>query len=357
VSALLARVGVARVAGAGLSLSALAGAPAGAQHALAPPHVDVVANEALRRVDVTVDGKPFTSYIYPASLKKPILYPLRTARGTVVTRGWPLEPRAGERVDHPHQVGVWFTYGAVNGLDFWNNSDAIPSARASHMGTIVHRTVRRTESGAGEGTLEVAADWVDAHGTVLLREATRLVFHADTGLRAVDRITTLTALRDPVSFADDKEGLLGMRVARALEQPATTSAVFTDDAGHGTSVPILDTAGVTGQYRTSEGVEGDAVWGTRARWCMLSGVVEGAPVTIAILDHPGNVGFPTFWHARGYGLFAANPLGRNAFTNGKEQLNFHLEPGASATFRYRILILAHAATPEEIEAAYREFAR
>src|SRR3989454_3801021 len=87
------------------------------------PRVDVIPHDDARRVDVLVDGKPFTAYIYPttSTLKKPTLYPLRTASGKLVTRGWPLEPRPGERVDHPHHVGLWFTYSDVNGLDFWNN--------------------------------------------------------------------------------------------------------------------------------------------------------------------------------------------------------------------------------------------
>ena len=93
--------------------------------------VRVVANEAQRRVDITIDGQPFTSYIWPTSLKKPVLYPLITDDGITVTRGYPLEPRPGERVDHPHHAGLWFNYGDVNGFDFWNNSDAIkPEDRA-----------------------------------------------------------------------------------------------------------------------------------------------------------------------------------------------------------------------------------
>jgi len=80
--------------------------------------VAVTRNDNERRVDVSIGGKPFTSYIYPGSLKKPVLFPLRSAKGTVVTRGFPLEPRPGERADHPHQVGAWFTYGDVNGIDF-----------------------------------------------------------------------------------------------------------------------------------------------------------------------------------------------------------------------------------------------
>jgi len=321
------------------------------------PRVDVIAREADRRVDVTVDGKPFTSYIWPTTLKKPTLYPLRAASGVLVTRGWPLEPRPGERVDHPHQVGLWFDHGDVNGLDFWNNSDAIPAARADKMGTILHRAVRRAQSGSGEGTLEVTAEWVDHQGKPLLREDTRFVFRAAPGLRAVDRITTLTATGGPVTFTDNKEGLIGMRVTRALEQPSKTPEVFTDASGHATTVPMLNNDGVTGHYRSSEGLEGDSVWGTRGRWTMLAGVVEGEPVTLAILDHPMNVGFPTYWHARGYGLFAANPLGEKVFSNGKSERNFRLAPGQSTTFRHRVLILSGIATPDQIETHYRDFTR
>jgi len=321
------------------------------------PRVDVLPNDAERRVDILVDGTPFTAYIYPTTLKKPTLYPLRAASGAVVTRGWPLEPRLGERVDHPHQVGLWFDHGDVNGLDFWNNSDAIPPERAAKMGTIVHRAVRRAQSGSGVGVLEVTAEWVDYQRKALLREDTRFVFRAAAGSRTIDRVTTLTALGDPVTFVDDKEGLIGMRVARALEQPSTTPEVFTDAGGHSTTVARLDNTGVTGHYHSSEGVEGDAVWGTRGRWTMLTGVVAGDPVTLAILDHPKNVGFPTYWHARGYGLFAANPLGTKIFSNGREQLNFRLGPGESTTFRHRILILSGTATPAQIEEQYEDFAR
>src|SRR6266705_537792 len=99
--------------------------------------IRVTADEAANRVDISIDGKPFTSYIWPTTLKKPVLYPLRTAKGTVITRGFPLEQRPGERVDHPHHVGLWFNYESVNGIDFWNNSTAQPAEQQAKMGTIV----------------------------------------------------------------------------------------------------------------------------------------------------------------------------------------------------------------------------
>ena len=317
--------------------------------------IRVVANEAARRVDVTVDGQPFTSYIWPDSIKKPVLYPLRTARGTIVTRGYPLDPRPGERVDHPHQIGLWFNYGDVNGLDFWNNSEAINPEERNKYGTIRHVKVKRVTSGKTSGELQVEMEWFGPDGRALLREETTFIFHAAANERAIDRITTLTALDKRVAFNDNKEGVIGMRVARQLEQPADKPEVFTDSSGKATAVPKLDNTGVTGRYHSSEGKTGDDVWGTRGKWTMLTGKIAQESITLAILDHPKNPGYPTYWHARGYGLFAANPLGQKALSNGKETLNFALEPKQSATFRYRVVIMSGEAPPQDIDSHYDRF--
>lgn len=320
-----------------------------------PAHsVRLVPDENAKRVDVFIDGQPFTAYTWTELLKKPVLYPLRAASGTVITRGYPLEPRAGERTDHPHHVGWWLNYCDVNGVDFWNNSASLPPERAAKMGTVVHRKIMWTIDGTDRGELDVEMDWVMPDGSVILREATKFVFHAGKNLRAVDRITTLTALDKPVLFKDEKDGLIGLRVRRELEQPSNEPQTFTDASGHATTVKVLDNTGVTGLYRSSEG-KTDAVWGTRGHWCMLSGVVTNEPITIAILDHPANVGFPTYWHARGYGLFAANPLGQGSFSQGKEKLNFTLQPKESVTFRYRLLIFNAPTTSENVESQYQKF--
>lgn len=319
--------------------------------------VRVVKNEAARRVDVFVDGQAFTSYVWPEKLKVPVLYPLRTAQGTVVTRGFPLEPRAGERVDHPHHAGTWLNYGNVNGVDFWNNSTAVAAERQSKMGTVVHRRITRATGGKERGQLEVEMEWLMPDGQPILRESTTFVFHGGPNLRGIDRITTLTALDKRVQFKDDKEGMLGLRVRRELEQPSNEPLVFTDASGQPTTVKVLDNNGVTGLYRSSEGKTGDAVWGTRAHWTMLSGKVDQESIGVVIFDHPKNTGFPTYWHARGYGLFAANPLGQEVFSKGKEKMNFGLEPKQSVTFRYRLLVLSGPTTPEQVEAQYQRFVK
>jgi hypothetical protein len=318
--------------------------------------VEVKVNEAAKRVDVTIDGKPFTSYIWPATLKKPVLYPIRSAKGALITRGFPLDPRPGERVDHPHHVGLWLNHGDVNGLDFWNNSDAIKADQAPKMGTIYHRKVTKAGSGADRGELTVETAWMTPDNKQLIQETTQFIFSGTADSRTIDRITTLTALDQKVVFKDSKEAFLGMRMTRALEQPADKAEVFTDASGKATAVPVLDNKGVTGKYISSEGKQGDAVWSTRGKWTMLGGTVDGEPVTVAILDHPSNVGYPTHWHARGYGLFAANPLGDQQFNEAKA-FDYTLEAGKSVTFRYRVLILGGASTPDRIEREYQTFAK
>jgi len=317
--------------------------------------ISVTVNEEGGRVDIAINGQPFTSYIWPESLAKPVLYPLRTARGTIITRGYPLEPRPGERVDHPHHVGMWLNYENVNGIDFWNNSEAIKPQDAPKMGTIRHRSIVLARGGPGEGALEVDADWLTYSKKVLLQEHTRFVFRGGPDFRSVDRITTLRATDEKVIFADAKDGMLGLRVVRALEMPSDKAEVFTDAGGRATTVAKLDNSGVNGVYLTSEARKGEAAWGTRGRWCNLSGKIGNEPVTISIFDHPSNPGFPTYWHARGYGLFAANPLGEKIFSNGKQELSLTLAPHQSVTFRYRILISSEIASPEGTEAAYKAF--
>jgi len=321
--------------------------------------IQVVPDEANRRVDITIDGKPFTSYIWPTTLKKPVLYPLIDADGVTVTRGYPLSPRPGERVDHPHHAGLWFNYGDVNGFDFWNNSDAIKPENRSKMGSILQTRIVTTKSGVNRGELVVESVWVTGENKKIIEQTTRYIFARRAQARVIDQLVTLKAL-DRAVFHDDKEGLLGLRVARWLESPEEKGGVFMDASGNPTQVAAAPTdAGsnpATGEYLTSEGVAGGAAWGTRGRWCALTGHTGSYLVDIAIIDHPANPGYSTYWHARGYGLFAANPLGRSIFDPKQPPFNFTLEKDQSATFRYRIVLNSHAANPEELNKEADAFA-
>ncbi|TKC09516.1 DUF6807 domain-containing protein [Pedobacter frigoris] len=299
--------------------------------------VSFVSNSKKERVEVMIGGKHFTNFIYPKDLEKPVLYPIISAGGQLVTRGFPLEKRDGERIDHPHHMGLWLNYESVNGLDFWNNSYNIPVDRKSKYGWIRNVRIERTESGKNKGILSYSANWENQAAKVLLREQTTFVFSGTSDSRTIDRTTILTAAEDSVFFKDVKDGMLGIRLTKELEFASDKVEEFTDSQGNVTKVSASGN-GANGNYLTSKGITGAGAWGTRGNWCMLYANKEGKPLAVSIIDHPKNPGYPTYWHARDYGLFAANPLGQQVFSNGKETLNLKLKPGQSITFKYRIII-------------------
>jgi len=317
--------------------------------------VQVTTHVEERRVDITIDGKPFTSYIWPTNLRKPVLFPIIDSNGLTLTRGYPLAPRPGERTDHPHHTGLWFNYSNVSGFDFWNNSDAIPAARRPKMGSIRFDKIVSSESKLHSGELVTESTWIDGTGKPVIEETTHFIFADHDGVRTIDRVATLHAL-EQVVFGDDKDGLLGLRVASWLESLSAKGGSFTDGSGQVTQVAgaAHDASGV---YLTSEGIKGDAAWGTRGQWCALTGQTGNNVATIAIFDHPRNPGYPTYWHARDYGLFAANPLGRDNFDPKQPAFNYTLQKGQTATFRYRVAFYPRTATVAELNREAGSFAK
>ena len=320
--------------------------------------IGFLVREADKKVDVIIDGKLFTSYIWPDNVMKPVLYPVMTSEGTEITRGYPLKPRADERVDHPHHIGIWFNYGDVDGFDFWNNSEAIPANKKSGYGTVKHVKIDQLKEGKGEAMMVTTESWIDPSGKELISEKTEYHFIAKGNTRIIDRVSTLTATNKTVSMKDNKEGMIAIRVARQLELPSKDEVIMTDAQGNPATVKKMTNEGVSGSYRSSEGIKDDAVWSTRAKWMDLNGTIGNEKIAVVICDHPKNQSYPTYWHSRGYGLFAANPLGWSVFTKGKETLNYSILSGQSSVFRYRFIIHSGAdLTDSEINGYADDFAK
>lgn len=324
--------------------------------------VTFVEHDLEKKIDVMIDGKLFTSYRWHddifLNIKKPVLYPVMTSSGIEITRGYPLNPKPNERTDHPHQIGVCFNYGYVNGYDFWNNSTAIPLSRKSGYGTIKHMGVEKLSDGFGQGLMITNESWVIPTGEELLAEKTEYYFIAKGSTRIIDRITSLTATSKDVSMKDTKEGGFGIRVARQLELPSKSEVILTDAKGIPTTVKKVSNEGVSGNFRSSEGITGEAVFATRGDWVNVYGTIGDEKVSVVMVDHPNNPGYPTYWHARGYGLLLANPLGASDYTNGNNVMNFSISYGNSATFRFRLIIHSgYDLTDNEINDYAADFAK
>ena len=195
------------------------------------------------------------------------------ARGTLVTRGFPLDPRPGERVDHPHHVGLWFNYGDVNGVDFWNNSERARPQRAGEDGPHPAPRDREASGGAARASWWSTADWQHARRLDGCSPSARASCSAPSGESAsIDRVTELDA-RASASVASPttrKASSACAWRARSSSRP-TSRRCSPTPSGKPTPVPVLDNTGVTGVYTSSEGLTGAKVWGTRGRWTALAG--------------------------------------------------------------------------------------
>jgi hypothetical protein len=236
-------------------------------------------------------------------------------------------------------MGIFFAYDKVNNDGFWNNRTSPPQ--------IKHIKTTKMEN----GQLSTISRWMGKTGNTLLEEKRDMVFSAEANQYAIDFNITLTAPASPDSrlasrggqdenivFGDTKEGLFAIRVADWLSE----------DKG-------------TGKYLASDGNVGEPnIWGKKAAWVRLEGTKDGKIIGIAIFNHPTSACFPTYWHARGYGLFSANPLGQLDFLKGRnvenpQPLNFTLQPGQSAIFRFRMIIYEGQKSAEQIERQFMAF--
>jgi hypothetical protein len=293
-----------------------------------PLAADVKVTDEKGRVTVDINGQPFTTLYYGEDVMKPYLHPLRSASGKLVTRQYPMANVEGETRDHPHHQGLWFTHGDVNGLDFWGNVRPGPK-----FGRVVVDKITQAKSGGKTGTIGFEARWVDPNGKALLKETRLMTFSGDGKNRIVDFDATLTAL-ERVKFGDTKEGTFAIRMNDKLNEKSK-GAILKSSTGGETM---------------------KNVWGKAAPWVDYSGTLDGETLGIAIFDHPSNPRHPTHWHARDYGLFAANVFGEHDFYNDKQRDgSMTLEPGKSIRFRYRVLIHPGDTASANLQHQYDEY--
>lgn len=291
---------------------------------------------------VQINGKDFTRLYYGPQGNKPYLHPLRSASGKMVTRRYPMDPQVpGESIDHPHHRGLWFSHGAVNGIDYWANE---PSQMKGKQGRIVLDRVIEAKGGRKSGELHVAFRWITPQIKQVLAEDRRMIFYADSINRIIDFDIRLTAIEDAV-FGDTKEGLFAMRLAAGLEEPYPKAPEEPKRTGMMMS-PV-------GCHTEKE------CWGKRANWMDYAGEVDGEKLGVAIFDHPENLQHPTFWHVRGGGLFAANPFGLHDFQNepGAVKGEFKLAKGQELRLRYRVVVHPGDAAGAGLAAMYAAWAK
>lgn len=274
---------------------------------------------------VELNGELLTNYVIDQGAK-PFLWPIIGPTGEPITRAYPMQRVQGERKDHHHHRSFWFTHGDVNGIDFWSES--------GRNGLIKHREFATLEGG---DTAKIVSlnDWTNREGEKICEDRRTIRFAVDGDMRIIDFDVTIHATDGPVKFGDTKEGAFGIRIPTSLD---------VDSRGGGRIV-------------NSEGQTDSQTWGQPARWVDYHGPLGDEHVGIAILNHPSSFRYPTHWHVRTYGLFAANPFGLHDFQGSDEADGSHtIEKGDSMTLRYRVLLHRGDEQSAGIEQAFKQYA-
>lgn len=289
-----------------------------ARAVVAEQHVRLEAKEG--RVVVYFGDELFTNYIYHG-YEKPILYPIVGPHGIRMTRNWPMdEGFKDEEKDHPHHKSIWFGHMKVNDSSFW------------HQFEKAGKTIPQQVTVEGS-TIKTTNHLVSATGELVAKDDREISFSIAGESRMIDYSVTYHATQGDITFGDDKDGQMGIRMHPALR---------------------LEGPVAVGQAINSEGVGSAEIWGKRAKWIDYWGEVEGKTIGIAIFDHPSNLRHPTWWHAREYGLVSANPFGMHYF-EGKEvgAGNYTLPQGESLTFKHRFVFHTGDSLAAGIEQIYQ----
>jgi hypothetical protein len=284
------------------------------------------------RVRIEIEGELFGEYHY-REVSRPFIYPLLGPGGVKMTRNWPMAEGEGEERDHPHQKSWWYSHGAVNGHDFWSESQ--------NAGKTVHVDFLELSSGRESGVMRTSNRWVAKDGTVVCSDERTLRVYNRLDDRMFDFEITIRASHGDVTMGDTKEGTMAVRLAETMRLKPNKA-----NAGK-----------PTGHIVNSEGIRDGETWGKRAAWVDYHGPVEGRTMGLAIFDHPGNPRHPTWWHVRDYGLFGANPFGIHDFEKRPAGAgDMRVPAGESVTFRYRFYL--HRGDEKEANVArhYEEYA-
>ena len=287
------------------------------------------------KMRVVLDGEPFTELVWKDTAK-PILYPVLGPHAVPMTRNYPMKKDVeGEAKDHPHHRSLWFTHGDVNGVDFWGEGRG--------RGQIVHKECVAFEGGPKEGWVTTRNEWVGPGDEIQCTDTRTMSFRSGKNCKMIDFVITIYASHGKVVFGDTKEGSMGIRTHPALRLMKDPKAGVTSSNGKAVN---------------SEGDRGPfGIWGKRARWVDYWGDIDGKVVGIAIFDHPENPRHPTWWHARQYGLVAANPFGVHHFEKKPDGTgDLEVEAGKEITFRYRFVFHEGDVETAKVDKLYGEYA-
>jgi hypothetical protein len=262
---------------------------------------------------------------------KPFFHPLRTLGGNEVTLARPH--------DHPWHVGLAMTSASLSGQNFWGGPTYVRESGyvlREDQGSIVHQRWSEMSSADRESHLVEDLAWIARSGeTWIIEERRTAVAEIDParGYWCLDLSFQLTNSRS--------EALM-------FGSPTTNGR---PQAGYGGLFWRGPRSFLQGTIRGADGQSGPELMGRSSPWLAYSGAHDGSGdrSTLVFIDHPDNPRYPTKWFVRNdpYACVSAS------FMFDEEYM---LEPGATLTLRYRLLLGNGEWPRQQIEAYVEQYA-
>lgn len=272
--------------------------------------------EQADRLRISLSGKPIVDFIFrDEKIRRPYFANARLTDERQVTRHHPPVKNI-DALDHDTMhPGIWLGMGDISGHDFWRNKAAMEHLRFVKAPTVVDGRLRfasecRLKTSQGEPLCGLTNDF-----TLTARpNGWLLAWSAE--FRADER---------PIVFGDQEEMGFGARVATP----------YTEKNG--------------GLIRSSSGKKtAKETWGQPAKWCDYSGPgSQSGGITLMASDQNFRT---SWWHNRDYGVFVANPFGREAMKQGARSA-ITVPQGETLKIRFGALIHDHREFDREAEFA------
>lgn len=257
------------------------------------------------KINVTIDGKFFTSYIFSSDEKYPFFYPVNgpLSGGSVTSM------RNGE---YPHHSSLFFGCDLVNGGNYWQEG--------LERGRIVSVNAEILSEGGDSVVISDECIWSRPGAVSPVKDSRKIVITSPSAtIRQIDVEITMEMLTD-VHIRKTNHSLFSARMAADLSVKNGGTMVNAEGANG-----EKDTFGKSSPWIDYYGKRGEAVEG------------------LAILQHPSNPWYPSPWFTRDYGFISPTPMFWPE--NGEETF---MKKGETLLLRYRVLVHGGGTTDAKI---------
>jgi hypothetical protein len=264
------------------------------------------------KINVNIDEKFFTSYIFSEDEKYPFFYPVNgpVSGGSVTSM---------RNAVYPHHSSLFFGCDLVNGGNYWQEG--------LERGRIISVNAQIEKQGGDSVVITDECIWSRPGALSPVKDTRKFIITSPSAsVTQIDAEITMEMMMD-VHILKTNHSLFSARMAADL---AVTNG---------------------GTMINAEGARSEKdTFGKASAWIDFYGPRGTSVEGLAIMQHPSNPWYPSPWFTRDYGFMSPTPMYWPA--NGEETF---MKEGTKLLLRYRILVHAGNHLDAKIAEAFEKY--